>query len=378
MAQTEPKRAKPTMQYRALGKTDMKVSTIALGCFAFGGDRKMGSHAGASFSKLHAGVWGDQDEADTFATVKAALDAGVNLFDNAEMYADGYAEEVMGRALEATGYKRSDYYIATKVSESYLAPALLKQHLDASLERIGTDYIDLYQIHWASRAALRTERYPDRALTAEVPLEDTLRALQECKDAGKIKHIGVCNFGVQDLKRALATGVEIVSNQICYNLLWRGIEDEVVPFCMENNISILPWSPLGQALLTGKVSHADEVVPGRARSRLFSNKRPQQRHGEPGLEEEAFSTIAKVRWISEKLDQPMANVALAWARERPGVSSLLMGARNTNQLERNLTSLDLQLPPEVQALLTDAGEEVKQKLGKNLDPYESAATTRIY
>jgi hypothetical protein len=147
---------------------------------------------------------------------------GVNFFDNAEMYGDGYAEEVMGRALRASGYERSQYYVATKVSESYLEPSLLKEHLDASLARIGVDCIDLYQLHWASRAAVKTAKYPERPLPEEVPLEDTLAALEECKAAGKIKHIGVCNFGVSDLKRALATGTKIVSNQICYNLLWYG------------------------------------------------------------------------------------------------------------------------------------------------------------
>lgn len=104
------------MQYRTIGCSGMEASVIALGCFAFGGDRQTGTHAGQAFSALHAGVWGEQDEVDSFATVKAALDAGVNLFDNAEMYGDGYAEEVMGRALKASGYHRSQYFIATKVS----------------------------------------------------------------------------------------------------------------------------------------------------------------------------------------------------------------------------------------------------------------------
>ena len=110
-------------------------------------------------------------------------------------------------------------------------------------------------------------------LPEEVPLEETLAALEECKAEGKIKHIGVCNFGVEDLKRALATGTKIVSNQICYNLLWRGIEDEVVPFCIENDIAILPWSPMGQGLLTGKVSSADEVQPGRTWKLIYRASR---------------------------------------------------------------------------------------------------------
>ena len=140
-------------------------------------------------AKLHAGVWGDQDDADTFATVKAALDAGVNFFDNAEMYGDGYAETVMGRALKASGYKREDYVIATKVCETYLAPDLVEKQIDASLARMDCEYIDLYQIHWHSRAGLKTEKYPERPLSAEVPLKDTLLKLQEIQATGKIRHI---------------------------------------------------------------------------------------------------------------------------------------------------------------------------------------------
>lgn len=110
-----------------------------------------------------------------------------------------------------------------------------------------------------------------------------MAALDVLRKEGKIKHIGVCNFGCEDLAEALATGVPIVSNQICYSLLWRGIEGGVVDLCRANNIGILPWGPLTQGLLAGKFASADDVPPGRARTRLFSNKRPQQRHGEAGV-----------------------------------------------------------------------------------------------
>lgn len=350
---------------------------LALGCFAFGGDRQTGSHLSPEMAALHEGVWGEQDEADTFAAVKAALDEGVNLFDNAEMYGDGFAEEVMGRALRASGYAREDYYVATKVSESYLAPALLKRRLAASLERMGMDYVDLYQLHWASRAACRTAKYPSRPLEAEVPLEDTLAALVECQAAGTIRHIGVCNFGVGDLRRALATGVKIVSNQICYNLLWRGIEDDVVPFCIEHGIAILPWSPLGQGLLTGKFETPDAVPPGRQRTRLFSNARPQQRHGEPGLEAETFAAIAAFKAVADDEAEQLANVALAWVREKPGVAAVLMGARNEAQVRRNMPAAFLDVPPDAVDKLEAAGADLKAKLGTNLDPYEAADSTRI-
>lgn len=151
---------------------DMEVSVIALGCFAFGGDHQTGSHLGGAFAALHDGLWGEQPEEDTFATVKAALAAGVNFFDNAEMYGGGYAEEVTGRALRASGFPRGAYHIATKVSESNLAPALLREHCEASIARLGCGYIDLYQLHWKSEAALRTDKYPDRPLVRHLASHD--------------------------------------------------------------------------------------------------------------------------------------------------------------------------------------------------------------
>jgi len=330
----------PNLKYRRLGSSDLEVSVLGLGCFAFGGDHETMAHLGKELAKLHANVWGPQDEKDTFETVKAALDAGINYFDNAESYGGGHAEEAMGRALKASGYDRSEYAIATKVSEAYLSPELLREHLEQSLKRIGTDYIDVYQIHWHSRAALKSERYPDRPLTEEVPLETTLQALDQLRKEGKIRHIGVCNFGVQDLTRAINTGIPIVSNQISYSLLWRGIEDSVVPLCIKHNISILPWGPILQGLLAGKFT-PENIPEGRARSRLFANTRPAQRHGEPGLEKEVWEALKHIEEISKKVPASMSDTSLAWLLHKPGVTSLMMGSevRDHSQLRTPITQM---------------------------------------
>eukprot|EP00040_Diaphanoeca_grandis_P003744 m.25755 g.25755 ORF g.25755 m.25755 type:complete len:377 (-) comp15161_c0_seq1:218-1348(-) len=375
MSDTEVK-----MEYRTLGRGGPKVSVIAMGCFAFGGDRKTGSHLGSQFTALHNGVWGDQDDKDTFATVKAALDAGITMFDTAEMYGDGYSEEVTGRALKASGYARDKYVVATKVSESNLEPKLLREHLNASLKRLDMDYIDIYQVHWHSRAALKSDVYPERPLAAEVPLEDTFKELAKMKEEGLIKHIAVCNFGVSDITKVLEIGVPIISNQLSYGLLWRGLEFEVAEICEENGISIMPWGPLQQGLLCGKFTTADDVPPGRARNRLFSNKRTQQRHGEPGMEEDMFVAVNKIREIAKTVDDSangMTNVALAWVMARPNVATVLMGARNAAQLQSNLSCLKLTLSPSVIKELDDVTEVVKSKLGLNLDPYENSENSRI-
>jgi aryl-alcohol dehydrogenase-like predicted oxidoreductase len=370
---------KPTMKYRRLGTKEdgLDVSVIGLGCFAFAGDNETMGHLGKSMAALHANLWGPQDEKDTIEAVKAALDAGINLFDNAEMYGAGVAEEALGRALKASGYARNEYAIATKVSEAYLAPNLLREHLEQSLKRLQTDYVDIYQIHWHSRAALKTEKYPERPLTVEVPLEETLECLNQLRKEGKIKHIGVCNFGPEDIRRALKTGVPIVSNQISYSLLWRGIEKDLVPLCHENNIAILPWGGLLQGLLTGKYKTADEMPTGRARNRLFANTRPSQRHGEPGLEKEVFESLTKIQQICDKIPAPMNEVALSWLKDRKGVGSVLMGARTRDQVNRNLKCLELDLNEKIVKELDDVTDAIRVALGDNLDPYEGKEHSRI-
>merc|ERR1712217_430388 len=245
------------------------------------------------------------------------------------------------------------------------------------VKRMDCEYIDLIQLHWASRAAVSSNKYPERPLKEEVPLESTLAALEELRQDGLVRHIGACNFGCEDISRWLKTSVPMASNQLCYNLLWRGIEREVVPLCVKNGIAILTWSPVAQGLLTGKYSSADEVPAGRARSRLFSSKRPQQRHGEAGLEEETFRALRKMKWIAEQLKQPLQNVSLAWLLKQRGVTSLCMGARNPEQLQGNLECLQIELSEEVAGLQGDAGSEIFEKLGTNLDPYEAADSTRI-
>lgn len=373
------------MPRRSSGKTDVAVSCIALGCFAFGGDKPTGLHQGAAFAALHAGVWGSQDEEDTLATVKSALDRGVNFFDNAEMYGDGEAEKALGRALKASGHPRDSYVVATKVSESNLSRELILDHVRASIARIGCGYIDLLQLHWHPRAAVKCAAYPDRPLERETPLEETIAALEEAKRLGLIHHVGVCNFGVQDLRDVLAAcaavgAAPIVSNQVCYSLVWRHLEEEVVPFCEQHGISILPWGPLCQGVLTGKFGSVEDVPPGRQRSRLFSAARPFQRHGEAGFEQELESALAAIAGIADGDGAPMANTALAWAVGQPGITSVLMGARSVNQLTRNLDCLvQCPLSAATRAALESATVDLKNKLQRtgNLDPYEPAITSRM-
>jgi len=329
------------MPHRQLGNSALQVSTIAVGFWGIvGGD-----------------YWGTQEEKDTIDTVHAALDVGLNFFDTAEAYGDGYSEQMLGRALKN---RREEAIIATKVSQHNLAPDDLRAACERSLHRLGTDYIDLYQLHWPNH---------------EVPYEGTMGAMLELQREGKIRVIGVSNFGKQDMPDMLAHG-RFESNQLPYSLLWRAIEFDIQPQCHDANIAILPYSPLNQALLTGRYKNADEMPPSRTRTRHFRGDRKDSRHGQAGCESEVFKTVEAIRQICADINQSMVHVALAWLLHKPGVTSVLAGARNRDQIHSNATAANLSLSPETIDRLDATTEELKQKFGTDPDMWQSPENTR--
>lgn len=329
------------MNYRTLGRTDLEVSTVAMGCWAIVGDA----------------TWGPQDEDDAIGAIETALGAGINFFDTAEAYGDGYSEQLLGRVL---GERRDEVVIASKVSPNHLHPDDLRESCEASLRRLQTDCIDLYQIHWPSR---------------EIPVQDTLGAMEKLLEEGKIRVMGCSNFGPLDLTELLEAGrVEV--DQLAYNLLWRGLEAELQEICVENEISILPYSPIQQGLLTGKFATADDVPEGRARTRHFSSERPQSRHGEPGAEELTFQAIDGVREVAEELGEPMADISLAWLLHQPAVTSVLAGMRNPHQAEENARAGDLELPEDALRKLDEATRPLKDHFGGSLDMWQSDSRLR--
>jgi len=302
-------------------------------------------------------TWGPQDKADSMATVHAALDVGINFFDTAEGYGAGESESVLGRALAGC---RHEAVIATKVSRSNLSADAVRQACEHSLERLRTDYIDLYQIHWPSRS---------------VPLDETMAALEKLRQQGKVRAVSVCNFGVQDLTDLLSVG-SVETNQLPYNLLWRAIEFDIRQKCVDAGLGILCYSPLAQGLLTGKYASPDEVPEGRARTRLFSGDRPLARHGGLSYEVEVFAALERIRHICDEIGQPMANVALAWLLGQPGVMSVIAGARNPGQIRQTAQAVDLELSSEIMNELTEVTDEVKQTLGPNPDMWQSESRFR--
>lgn len=324
------------MQYRKLGGTDMEVSVICQGCWSIVGGF----------------TWGEQDRADSIAALRAAVDAGINFFDTAEGYGDGESEQLIAEAL---GDARGDVFLASKVSRGNLHPDELRRCCEQSLKRLRTDVIDLYQLHWPN---------PD------IPLAETLGAMQRLRDEGKIRAIGVSNFGAAYLRDATELA-RVQSNQVAYNLLWRAMEHEIQPLCADKGISILCYSPICQGLLTGKFRSADEVPEDRARTRLFSKDRPHSRHNEPGCEAETFEAIGRIGEIARSLGEPMGNVSLAWLLTRPAVASVIAGGRNAEQVRQNARAGDLKLSEPTVADLTEATETVREKIGANADMWQT-------
>ena len=280
---------------------------------------------------------------------------GITLFDTAEGYE--HSEEVLGRALEG---RREEAMIATKVSASNLSADRLRQSCEASLEKLRTDHIDLYQVHWPSR---------------KVPLAETVETLEALRSEGKIRAVGVCNFASGDLSDLLAVG-RCETDQLPYSLLWRAIEREIQPACVQNDVGILCYSPLAQGLLTGRYASADEVPDGLSRTRLFSSARVMSDHDEEGCEAEVFKALGAVERVAEELGTSMAAVSLAWVAARQNVTSLLVGARNPGELEACIKSLEVGLPGRAVRELTEATLPVKERLGTNADMWFSESRMR--
>ena len=329
------------MEYRRLGNTDIEVSVMALGCWAFAG----------------GAVWGDQDDDTSIATVHAALDTGINFFDTAEFYEKGHSERVLGRGLEG---RRTEAVIATKVSPNHLTPEGIASACEESLVNLRTDYIDLYQIHWPNH---------------DIPIETSWRALEDLVQDGKVRALGVANFAIGDLSDLIEVG-RPEANQLPYSLLWRAIEFEILALCRERAIGLICYSPFAQGLLTGRYATADEVPDGLARTRWYASTHPLAIHDEPGCEEAVFRALAGIRDVSEQVGAPMASVALAWVRQQRGITSFLVGARNPQELERNLPSLSLELDSVTTAELERLTQPVKDAIGRNPDMWMSNSRMR--
>jgi len=331
------------------------VPMIGVGCWSFGS--KNGEY------------WGERNQSDVDAIVSHALKTGKKiLFDTAEAYNEGRSEECLATALSRVENKDllKNAVLASKILPQNCGH--VRTHFEKSLKRLKAESMDLYQVHWP----LAKDGPSARQVFSE------LAALQS---EGKLRHIGVSNFGVQQMKEALSAGVKIATNQLCYNLLTRAIEFDVIPFCREHKIGVICYSPLLQGHITDKgasVNSFDDADPHRCRTRHFAGSRKMSRHGGKGHEGLLKKTLVDLGAIAAKSNVPLAKLALAWAAARAPVVSVIPGARNVKQLQGNIDALTTPLDDATLKALDDATDALKQAMGKAIDIYESDEKQRSF
>jgi aryl-alcohol dehydrogenase-like predicted oxidoreductase len=307
------------MEYRPLGRTGLHVSTICLGTMTWGGRGRWEAIGRVG-----------QDEVND--QLKRAVEAGVNFIDTANVYHEGWSEELLGQAIRDTGIPREDLVIATKVRGRMrsgingmgLTRVHIHHEVDASLRRLGLDHIDLYQIH---------------GLDPLTPIDETLWALDDLVRSGKVRYIGISNQAAWRIAKANEIAranrwSRFESVQAYYTLAGRDLEREVLPMCREESLGVMVWSPLAGGLLSGKFDRNSDGPEG-ARRTSFDFP--------PVDRERAFNVVDVMRPIAEAHDCSVARIAQAWLLQQPGITSVIIGAKTTEQLEDNLQAADLTL-----------------------------------
>jgi aryl-alcohol dehydrogenase (NADP+) len=312
------------MRYTKFGPTGMDVSVICLGCMSFG-EPDRGGHQ-----------W-SLPEAESREIIKQALDAGINFFDTANVYSDGSSEEIVGRAL-ADMADRDEIVLATKVhgrmrsgpNGGGLSRKAILSEIDHSLERLGTDYVDLYQIHrW----------------DYETPIEETLEALHDVVQAGKARYIGASSMFAWQFAKALATSdlsgwARFVSMQDHYNLLYREEEREMLPLCADQEIAVIPWSPLAR----GRLTRPWDAETARTETDDF---------GVTLYRDEDEQIVTRTLEVADRLGRSPAQVALAWLLSNPVVTAPIVGVTKSKHLEDAIAAADLDLPEDAIAALEE-------------------------
>jgi aryl-alcohol dehydrogenase-like predicted oxidoreductase len=309
------------MEQRQLGVSGLRVSALTLGTMTFGGT--------GNFANV-----GTTDVEGARRHIDLCLEAGVTLIDTADVYSDGASEEILGKALAG---RRDDVLVATKVrfpmgsgaNEAGLSRHHVIEGCEASLRRLGTDHIDLYQVHeW----------------DGQTPIEETLAALAHLVDQGKVRYVGCSNYTAWQMVKALGVAdlrglPRFVSTQVYYSLQERTLEFEILPACLDQGVGVLVWSPLAGGLLSGKFRRGQE---GPAGSRQVTD------WGEPPVydQDTLYDTIDVLVEVAAGHGVSAAQVALAWVLRRPGISTVIVGARTDEQLADNLRAVDLQLGAE--------------------------------
>jgi aryl-alcohol dehydrogenase-like predicted oxidoreductase len=300
------------MEYRQLGKSDLNVSAIGYGAWGIGGEP----------------FWSTEGEDCSIRSIEKAIDLGINFYDTAPVYGFGYSEELLGKALQT---RRKDVIVATKCGLRWKKEALkaiekratkesILEEIDLSLKRLRTDYIDLYQVHW-----------PDE----NTPIKETMETLLDIQKTGKIRYIGVSNYSVDQMKESLKYG-QIVSLQPMYSMLERDIEKDGLPFCIENEIGIICYSPLASGVLTGKYDENTRFKDWRGQG-IIGNFT-----GEVYISH--IKKVKQIAKIAQKHGKTLAQLAINWLLHQQGVTTAIVGVKTPDQVEQNIGAVGWEIP----------------------------------
>jgi len=345
------------MELRQCGTTDLWLPVLGIGSWAFGG----------------GDYWGPCDQSGVNELVRYGVEHGCNYFDTAELYYNGGSETSLGRAIKTLD--RGKVLIGTKISPANMEPAKLTEHCEASLRRLQTDYIDLYMVHWPITA--RAIRSFTSEPMATPSVSDAFSTLVRLQRAGKVRHIGVSNFGRAKLEEALATGAAIVINQLPYSLLTRAIEIDIMPYCQARGVGVLGYMALLQGVLADHYATLDEIPVMQRRTRHFDSRRtPQIRHGLPGEEAETLAAVEAIRALARSHGMSTPELALKWAMAGKGVASSLCGCRTIGKLAANIKAASAPISTELWEKLNALTQPLMDKLGPSFDYWQNPAHDR--
>lgn len=320
------------MEYRQLGGSGLKVPVLCLGTGTFGG--------GNEFFK----AWGSSDVTEATRLVDICLEAGLNMFDSADIYSNGLAEEILGQAIKG---RRDKVLISTKgtfrlgdgPNDVGSSRFHLTEAVNASLRRLGTDYIDLYQLH---------------GFDAVTPIEEAVSTLDDMVRAGKIRYVGCSNFSGWHLMKSLAYAdkhglTRYVAHQAYYSLIGRDYEWELMPLALDQKVGAVVWSPLGWGRLTGKIRRGAPLPESsRLQSKLVTDIGPQVAN------EHVYKVVDAIDGVAKETGKSVPQIALNWLLQRPSIATVIIGARNEEQLRQNLGAVGWNLTPEQVKRLDDA------------------------
>ncbi len=315
------------MEYRYIGDSEINASVITFGAWAAGG-----------------WMWGSTDRKDAIEAIVAAYEVGVTTIDTAPIYGQGTSEEIVGEALKDIPRNKTqiltkfgmrwdlaegDFAFHSKMNNGedieiykFAGKDSIIYECEQSLKRLGTDYIDLYQIHW-----------PD----STTPLDETFEAVAQLIEQGKIRYAGVCNYNAQLMAEAEKT-LPLVSNQIPFSMVNRAVEEETIPYCIKHNKAVLAYSPLERGLLTGKIHVGHQFQEG--------DHRAKHPHFQPDFIEKTDILLERIKPLADDKGVTLAQLVLRWTVERPGITIALAGARNAHQSVQNAKAMEFNLTQE--------------------------------